>query len=329
MATSASTYGLSSIPALRVENKEDENDANRLTWGWELFDCQDAGYRLRDRTVEECIRYVCGQQWIQYDSLLGWKDITHWMTQEERRWRQRPVINRILPWYILTHARMTENPFIATFVPGPDRKDAELAELLDIIYKQKWRDTGMIDVWDRCAAWMIVAGQAFLQTRLDLNKGEWQKWQGKAQLPMETGDGTYMMDEATGQPRLFEVPDVPFDQEGKPLAVLRPEGLSPTGKPHMERKGDLVVDVLSPFEVRGQWGPIPWHMQRQHLTRVYLTPEEVFEAYGVECEPDIRGEAGTNAAFVERLLFGSGFFGAASALVGSEFATTGGCACEN
>ncbi len=309
-------------PPLRVNNEPDGDDDARALWGWEKFQAQDTAFRLRDREVEHSVRMLAGQQWWQYHHLLGWKDVTYWMTDEEKRWRQRPVFNRILPWYLLTAARMTENSFICTFLPGPDRRDADLAEILDIIFKTTWRDAGMTDVWARCAAWMIVAGAGFLQSRVDLNKGEWEPWVGKATLPLIGPDDQPVLG-ADGQPVTREVEGVPFDKDGQPLAVLRHDGLQIMGEPHVERSGAIGVDVFSPLEVRGQWGPLPWHEQRIHMSRSYLSPEQVWENYGVELEPDVRGEAASSAGFLERILFGSGFYGAASARVGSEYSGTG------
>jgi len=244
-------------PALRLENQPDDEDEKRARWAWEQFEAQDPGYRLRDREIEHNVRMLAGQQWWQYHHLLGWQDVAYWMTDEEKRWRQRPVFNRILPWFILTHARMTENPFICTFLPGPDRRDSELAEVLDILYKSVWRDAAMTETWARCAAWMIVAGAGFLGSRVDLNRGEWRPWVGQAALPLIGPDDQPVVDPNTGQPVVVPTDGVPFDKDGTPLAILRHDGLQVTGKPHVERTGGIVVDVFSPLEVRGQWGPLP------------------------------------------------------------------------
>ena len=325
MATTVSRserYGWRDTPALRVENEPDDLDEKRALWGWEHFTSQDSSWRLRDRHVEENVRMLAGEQNLVYHKLFGFRDVTHWMTDEEKLWRQRPVLNRILPWYNLVLARMSENSFICTFLPGPDRKDADLAEILDILFKTTWRDAGMTDVWARCAAWMIVAGAGFLQSRVDVSKGEWEPWVGRAVLPLIGPDDQPVLG-PDGQPVTQEVDDVPFDKDGQPLAVLRHDGLQTTGEPHAERSGGIVVDVFSPLEVRGQWGPLPWHEQRIHMSRSYLTPEQVWENYGVELEPDVRGEAASSAGFLERILFGSGFYGAASARIGSEHGGTG------
>ncbi len=219
--------GMKEVPALRANNEPDDLDDKRALWSWERFTAQDGAYRLRDRTIEENIRFLAGQHWWVYHHLLGWKDITYWMSDEEKRWRQRPVFNRILPWFILTHARMTENPFICTYLPGPDRRDAELAEMLDILHKKKWRDMKMTDVWDRCAGWLIAAGAVFPQTRIDLNKGEWQKWIGTAELPLIGPDDMPIINERTGEPITQKVGDVPFDENGEPCSVFERPVLSP------------------------------------------------------------------------------------------------------
>jgi hypothetical protein len=207
---------------------------------------------------------------------------------------------------------MTENPFICTFLPGPDHKDAELAEALDALHKTKWRDVGMIDVWARCAAWLVVGGTGFIQSRVDAAKGEFEDWIGKATLPLLGPDDQPVMG-GDGQPVTQEVGDVPFNEKGEPQAILRHDGLQVTGPAHRERRGDLVVDVHSPLECRGQWGPLPWHQQPIHMVRSYLTPEEVWRRWKVECEPDVTDLPTGSAGFLERLLFGSGFYGAASA----------------
>jgi len=116
-----------------------------------------------------------------------------------------------------------------------------------------------------------------------------------------------------------EIPDgVPFDKDGKPLAQLTTEGLQIIGKAHRERRGDIVVEPFSPLEVRGQWGPLPWHEQRIHMTRTYMTPADIYERWGVECEPDITDLPAGSAGFLERLLFGTGFYGAAARPLQSE-----------
>lgn len=313
--------GRPEVPELRQDNQPDDLDETRAQYAWNLFQSQDGGYRLRDRSIEKNVRFLAGRQWDVYHHLLGWQDITYWMTEEEKLWRQRPVFNRILPWFILTHARMTENGFVCTFVPGPDRRDGQLAETLDVLYKTKWREIGMMEVWDRTAAWMISAGTGFIGSRIDPDAGDWVPWVGQGNVPVVGEDGQSPILGPDGQPLTQPVPGgVPFGPDGKPRAIIRAGmGFQTTGEPHVTRKGDLAADVYSPLECRGRWGPTPWHLQDTHIARSYLTPEQVYTRWNIECEPDVRGEAASSAGFLERMLFGTGFFGAASAMLGTEF----------
>lgn len=312
------------MPPLReAPDAEDTYDGKRVAYVNDLWAAQDEALRLRDRLVEENIRMIAGQHWSVFDPLTQtFLDPTRWMSDEERRWRQRPVFNRILPWYILTHSKLTENPPIVTFLPGPDRIDEELAATMDPIFKTLWRECGMTDTHDRLMAWMIPGGSAYLSARIDLSRGPIRVWSGPADVPVVNEDGTPLTDEQ-GQPVTAPAEDVPFDAEGNPLAVYTMDGqLQPTGAPHQTREGALVNDVLSPLEVRGEWGPTPWHLKAYHLTRTFLTPEQVWEQYGVEVEPDLSGPDVASHQELHRLLFGAGYFGASSGMAGSEFART-------
>jgi len=113
--------------------------------------------------------------------------------------------------------------------------------------------------------------------------------------------------------------EVPFDQEGNPLAyvdAMTGETVA-TGTPHSEREGGLVEDVLSPFAVRGQWGDTPWHLKSWHADLAYLTPAEVEVTFGVKVKPEALGTTG-NAGELERIMFGGGNFGANMQKWGSE-----------
>lgn len=277
-----------------------------------LWMSQDAAYRARDRQIEENIRMLAGQQWSVYNPMLGrWVDVTQFMSDDEKRWRQRPVFNRLLPWFMLTHARATENPPIVTFVPGPDRVDAELAETLDIVCKVLWRDADAGDAWDRIAAWMIVAGSGFAQTRIDMESGPVQEWRGEAEIPVVVWDGQIGQRVDTGQRAPAD--GVPFDQQGNPLAVFENGQMVELGPPHQTRQPKLVLDVLSPLEVRGEWGPSPWHMKRWHLSRHFLAPSQVRARFGRDVKPSANISAGiTDTGELGRVLFGSGYYGAGS-----------------
>jgi len=272
--------------------------------------------RQQNRQIEENVRMVSGQQnSIYHPGLNKYIDTTDWMTADERRWRQRPIMNKLLPWYVITHARATENQPIVTFVPGPDRADAELAELLDIAMKSLWFETGMEDVHDRLMAWVIIAGRGHLLTRIDPSKGKMRPWVGEDMVPL-VDEYDQPIDDGDGGQAQQMMPNVPFGKDGNAVAKAKrySDGqimLEPFAEPHATPVGGLVVDVLSPLQVRSSWGPEPWHMKRRHYIKSFHTPEEVWEMFGVDVPPNVRGSA-TDVGELERLLYGTGFYGSAS-----------------
>lgn len=315
--------GYQGVPPLRESPFEPDGlDNQRVEWAKKMWHGQDELLRRRDRQVEENIRMLAGQHWSVYNPYLQkFLDITTWMTDDERRWRQRPVINRVLYWYILTHARLTENPPILTFQPSTgDRFDADLAEVADTLFKTKWREAQMLEVLDRLMAWMIPGGRAHLMTVVDPRKGDLITYRQPAILPVTDEQGQPIADEQ-GQPVAFGHPSVPFDRDGNPLARVTPAGYEELGPPHSEHEGDIRIDVLSCLECRGQWGPQPWHEKSWHMVRSFLAPEEIYELFGVEVEPENVFDGSDDPGYLRRLLFGTGFFGAASAKPGSEFAS--------
>lgn len=309
------------IPLREIADQPDEEfDGRRLVLvrdGWSQFDDL---LRQQNRQIEENVRMLSGQQTAVYHPALGrYIDIADWMTDEERRWRARPVINKLMPWAIITHARMTENQPIVTFVPGPDRADAELAEILDIAVKTAWFEANMEDVHDRLMMWVLTAGRAHLLSRINPNKGPLRKWVGEGMVPMVDMNDRPVSDQDGGQGQQ-QVPDgVPYDKDGNALAKWRvhdPENpslggeLVPTGTPHSACIGAIECDVLTPMQVRGSWGPQPWHQKRVHYIKSYHAPEDIYDMFGVEVEPTIRGGQVSDVSELERLLYGSGFYGA-------------------
>jgi len=317
------------IPDIRADSENghgtaDERDDDRIAWATFLYDSQDDVLRRWIRQVEENIRMLAGQQWSVFNPRMGrFIDVTQWMTAEEKKWRQRPVFNRLLTWFILTHARMTENPPIITFTPGPDRIDALLAETMDVIFKTKWREVKMPEVWDRASAWLIPAGMVYLQSTIDLSKGDFIRFEGQ---PGEED----MQDLNPEQQEILRG----FQGEGAGNIGFTEEGLpqfdQETGQPmgpesgFAERKGDLAVEVLNPVQVRGEWGPAAWQDKRWHMVRSFLTQAEIFETYQVKIEgqqaPKGGSSRGGDTGVAERLTYGDGYFGAADpAVFGADF----------
>ena len=290
----------------RTEAPTDGALLARLKGEWSA---QDNVMRARDLSIEEVVSFLCNRQWIQYNDITGRHyDITEWMTEEEKRWRQRPVVNLMLPWFLLTHARMTENPPIITMVPGPDQKDAQLAEILDVLCKLTWKQAGMTDVIDRLYAWMIASGEVYWMSRIDLTKGEFRPRIGKTRVELLAPDGTPIPGpDGSGE---IEAEGVPLDENYMPMAVMDAETgqLIPTGEPFYDREGQIVVDVLPAMCVRGAFGGnTPWHEKPWHMTVGYYTPEHVWDTWGVEVAADAEGSVGVDAS-IEALLFGHGHF---------------------
>jgi hypothetical protein len=303
------------VPPLRQEPyTPDEFDGQRVLYARKLWTSQDHLLRARDRQIEENIRMICGQQWSIWSELAGkFIDISRYLTDEERRWRQFPVMNRLLLWFMLVHARMTENPPTITFnVVTGDRIDSEFAEVMDAIFKHVWNEASMLDVIDLMTSWLIPSGTVYLQSRIDPNGGDLRVFRAPTTLALLNPDGTPVLG-ADGLPIQREIPDAPYDSEGNLLGQLDPQTgeFRASGQPHVMREGAIAVDVLSALEVRGQWGPQPWHKKRWHQKRTYYTPEEFYELYGLDLEPEVVGETAEDIAELQRILYGTGFFGAA------------------
>jgi hypothetical protein len=310
------------VPIREAADQPDSFDAQRIAAFGSEYRSQTEALALYHRQIEYNVRMLLGQQRSVWDHATGqFYDVSRWLTDDEKAWRQLAVINKEQRWFVLTHARMTENPPILTVLPGPDRTDALLAEVVDTLLKKDWRDAGMESVHDELMMWMVVAGRAHAVTSLDPTRGEWQEWIGEAQVPMVGPDGLPLIG-PDGQPMLspMPVPDVPFGPDGQPRAEMLPDGtVRPTGPAHAERTGGVRVDVYSPLQVRGQWGPQLWHDKAWHGVQRFLTPEQVFELWGVEVEPDLTAAESANMATIERVLYGSGFFGQQMGRVGSSW----------
>ena len=314
---------LKQLVPLRDGNTPDTMDSERINrFGYE-YNSQTNVLLVRDRQIEYNVRMLCGQQWNVWHPTLGrFFDVSDWLSNDEKAWRKLPVINKLLNWYVITHARLTENPPVLTVLPGPDRIDAEAAEVLDTLFKKDWRDAGMESVHATIMMWVTIAGRAHALSRLDPSVGEWKPWIAAAHLTVVDDHGVPIPDpQHPGQPLKtpMAIPNVPLNADGSPNAVLHAgtAQVQPLGPPHMERSGGVAVDVYSPLQVRAQWGPQLWHTKRWHALQRFLTPEEVFEAWGIEVEPDISDAAAVNIATLERVLYGSGFYGAAQGRLGT------------
>lgn len=298
----------------------DDLDAKRIETFQRERDAQTDVLLVRDRQIEYNIRMICGQQWNTWSPLVGrFVDVAASLSRDEKKWRQLPVVNKLLPWYVSTHTRLTENQPIISWIPGPDRIDSQLAEVLDTLTKLDWRRANMSAINSQLFAWVVMAGRGHILSRLDMTKGDWKPWVADAHLPIVRADGSPMLDQY-GQPAHTPQPvqDVPIKPDGTPHAVMTPDGVQVTGPPHHERQGGITCEVYSPLQVRSQWGPQLWHQKTWHDVLRFLTPEQVYEQWGVEVEPDISGADANNMATLERVLYGSGFYGAMRGVSGAS-----------
>ena len=307
------------LPPLRENPREaDALDGQRIALVRGRWTAQDAYVMARDRQVEEAVRMLSGRQWDMWSDVLGrFVDVTRYMSDDEKRWRQRPQLDYLRFWFRLTLAKPTENPPIISFQPAsPDRSDAMLAEVMDTVWKVLWREAEMDQNTQRLIAWMLAAGEAYLKSRIDYTQGPERELTGPAMLSLMGPDGS---------PIERALPNVPFGPDGSPLAQIVPEGDDPyggyevTGEPHKQKQGKLCVDVLGPLEVRAQWGAnIPWNKKRWMIHRSYLAPEDVYERFGIEATPDMVAKDGASAGMLERMLFQGGMYGAFGHQIGGQ-----------
>ena len=293
----------------------DPSDPERIQLVRRRWTSQDASLLARDRTVEENLRMLAGKQWDIFVAALGqYVDPTRYLSDSEKRWRQRPVVNLLAKWFLLTHARLTEsNPVIAFQPATSDRLDQMLAETMDTVFKTLW--TGDLDMDQRVcdlAAWLIAAGEVYAETGVDYDQSEdAYHLTGPATLSLTAEDGS-VIERETSEP-------VPYDAEGNPVAQLEPDGEDygysvPEGaEPAEVKEGCPVVRVYSPLEVRSEWGAnLRWEDRQWIIIRRYLKPSEVERRYGVKVQADMQGagDLSGTAGSLQRLLFGAGNFGA-------------------
>ena len=273
-------------------------DEERIRLWVERWDSQTLALLPRDRQIDENVRMLLGSQWLIWNPLLQRHfDVAEWFKDAAQKERQRPVFNRILPWFIITHARMTENQPILTFLPGADAEDADVADAHDRLFKHNFRRMGMPSAISKMQAWKIVAGSAGLLFYIDPTKGEWQPVIGPAEVPIIGPQG---------QPIDSVVQPVPLTAEGTPAFAITPDGQQiPLGKPMMQRRGQLCVEVLSPLEYRGEWGPRPWHEKQWHMMERWMTPEDVWNRWKVEVRP---GPETATTMIAQRVLLGNGLY---------------------
>jgi hypothetical protein len=298
-------------PPLRQQNQPDGHDAARIAYVTERWAAQDGLLVAYSRQVEHHCRMLAGQQWDVWSEALGkFLDINSLFSQEEALWKQRPVVNYLTYWYMLTHARLTENPPILTFQPATaDRVDAQLAETYDTVFKTLWNQTHMPEVVDTMMGWVVAAGTGYIKSYpIDDPREEAQP---------RVGPATAQMPDEMGEPVEHELDEpVPYDDMGSPQFELQPHPETgdmvamPTADPTMLRPQTLGTCALNPLQVRGEWNQKPWHEKTWHTHKDYFPPAVVEERWGIALEPDVSvNGSDAGPGYLERLLFNAGHYG--------------------
>lgn len=273
------------IPIRRNPQTPDDMDGRRLDRVIQRWRAQDDVRLPFERTIEEHIRMLAGQHyWLWSEEAGRFIDITQYMTESEKKWREMPRANLLLFWFQLTLARLTEKPPILAFQPATlDQLDAALAEVMDPIFKTLWFETGMPENHLALMGWVIAGMEGYLKSRIDYAQG------APVEMPPQLMDAV-------------QLAQTPEELDQIQQLAERFQG---------QRQGKLTVDVLSPLEARGQWGPHPWHKKTWHIQKLYLTPDEVWDRWQVECQPDMYGDLlGGTAGYIQRVLMGAGYYGA-------------------
>lgn len=312
------TTGVAPYIALRKDpEQEDHLDPMRVemvTHGWHA---QDQAYLGYAKAVELHIRMLSNRQWDTWSPLYGrYIDLRQFMTPAERKHRMRPMMDYLGYWYVLTLSKLIENAPAIGFLPATAaRKDALLASVMEPIWKTLFEQMEGDARTVRAIAWSLVAGESHFMTSVDFQAGPPRQLIRPAVLELEGVGGEMIRRVANA---------VPYDRKGNPQAKLTaPDpadgaggdyGYDVTGEPYEDLEGELKLSVPCPLQIRAQWGQqIEWKDKRWIGHEWYLTPDQVQEQFGVACEPDhyVAGDEG--AAYLERMLFGAGYFGANAA----------------
>jgi len=310
----------SDYPAIGVATEEEIIDL----WVQKRWVAQDSFHRPFIRQVEDSLRMVAGRHWdVFIESESRFVDVSRWMDEDERKWRQRPVFNWIGYWYMITHAKLTENPPVLTWMPAsPDRSDSILASVMDPIFKYLWDVIGMNEKMDTLARWDVACGSGIIKSFWDPDAGSVMDAIGPAMVPMLDQQGIPMLNEM-GMPQEQMVPGVPYQfasgSENEPVPMIEPlpgGQYQVTGDPARIPRGQINVHILNPLSVRSSREPVPHWEKQWDVERTVMHVDEIKERWGVEVEPEKGvGEDST----LDEILFGLGNVGASRQAIAANF----------
>lgn len=319
MTTSPGRYRDQQYIPLRADPEQsDPQDELRVEMVMRRWRAQDQAYLGYAKQVELHIRMLSGRQWDTWSPVYGrYIDVRQFMTDAEKKHRMRPVMDYLGYWFALTLSKMIENQPAISFLPATaDRKDAMLAAVMEPVWKTLFEQIEADSRIVRAVAWSLVAGESHFMTSVDFQAGPKRELIHPAVLELMGADGVPIQRVANA---------VPYDAKGNPRAKLTPPdpadpegdgeyGYDVTGEPYQDLEGEPKLSVPCPLQIRAQWGSnIEWKDKRWIGHEWFLTPDQVKEQFAVACDPDhyVAGDEGEQ--YLERMLFGAGYFGSNAA----------------
>lgn len=308
--TAPATYqGGEQIPTIRQGAADDGNDALRIKLVVDRWTKQDMWLIERDRAVEDACRMLMGDQWSIWSPKANKRiNVADALGAPDLAWRELPKVNLCQKWFGLTLARMTENaPVLGAEPRDSDHESIMLAEAADVVLPKVWDDCQMTARTFELVGWMATAGWGFVKVSAETAEGANVPMVGPAMLPAPDGSQV-------------PVEHAAFDVYGQPMGsiVQQDDGtygyhLGENDTPGQMTEGKPAVRVLSPLEVRGEWGNnVPWQAKRWHTHLCFLEPQEVEKRYGVVVQPDTSVDGGSMMAHYRlRLERGTGHYGVA------------------
>lgn len=242
--------------------------SNRKTAG-DLHKQLDTLKRARSRMENQWrvnLSFYKGQQWIFHNPVTGSLENLPTMDGEKPRFRVRITSNHILRASSSLLALLTKSkPVIYAIPSSTDASAQKSAELSESLVEYWWDQFKLQDKMHEALLWGIVAGQ-----------GYWKiNWNSNCGSPMEV-----VKNPETGE--------LITDPQQKQLLM---EAAQQVGYPEDKLvsqiyTGDIDIQVLAPFQVYLDPNASVIHEAKFAFCQHGLTPEEVKNQFGIECEPD-------------------------------------------
>lgn len=240
------------------------------------------------RQVEENVRNLAGYQYDAYiPELQEFVNLAQFFVPSDERWRRFPVDNWLTQRFFLQAiAKLTENPPVLGAMPGTsDQADADAALILDPWLKYQWHRMGMAEKLYQAYGWLLTAGAFVLKPWWDPSAGPSEKWVADATLNVLGESRTFTDAPYILGPDGEPVPHILTDEQGQP--AVDGNGNPQFGPPRTQPLGDLNCLVIPPTAIIQPYGPeAPWE-KPWTVHEYYLTPQSVWERFGVDCTGEV------------------------------------------